>query len=92
VLILRYYNRMSYSEVANALNLPLSAVRVRIFRAKRALRCNLRRSQRADTLAGRAPEQTPRRKAKLTPFRFSNAIADAHFQISNPQPTPILNF
>jgi RNA polymerase sigma-70 factor (ECF subfamily) len=70
VLILRYYNRMSYSQVADALNLPLSAVRVRIFRAKRSLRCNLRRSNRADTLARLDPEQRPRGNAELTPFRF----------------------
>jgi RNA polymerase sigma-70 factor (ECF subfamily) len=50
VLVLRYYNRMSYSQVASALSLPLSAVRVRIFRAKRSLRCNLRRSNRPDIL------------------------------------------
>ena len=52
VLVLRYYNRMSYSQIAEALNMSLSAVRVRIFRAKRFLRCNLRRSHRADALAG----------------------------------------
>jgi RNA polymerase sigma-70 factor (ECF subfamily) len=57
VLVLRYYNRMSYSQVADALNLPLSAVRVRIFRAKRSLRCNLRRSHRANTLASLGPER-----------------------------------
>jgi hypothetical protein len=53
VLVLRYYKRMSYSRIAEALDLPLSAVRVRIFRAKRFLRCNLRRSHRADNNLGR---------------------------------------
>ena len=49
VLVLRYYNRMSYSQIADALNMPLSAIRIRIFRAKRSLRNNLRRSHRVDT-------------------------------------------
>jgi RNA polymerase sigma-70 factor, ECF subfamily len=51
VLVLRFYNRMSYSQIAEALNMPLSAVRVRIFRAKRFLRCSLRRAHRAEILA-----------------------------------------
>jgi len=46
VLVLRYYNRMSYAQIADALNMPLSAIRIRIFRAKRSLRNNLRRSHR----------------------------------------------
>ena len=50
VLVLRYYHRMSYSQIADALNMPLSAIRIRIFRAKRSLRNNLRRSHRVDTL------------------------------------------
>jgi RNA polymerase sigma-70 factor, ECF subfamily len=54
VLVMRYYNRMSYSEIANSLSLPLSAVRVRIFRAKRFLRGNLRRTHR---LARLGPER-----------------------------------
>ena len=57
VLVLRYYNRMSYSQIAEALNMPLSAVRVRIFRAKRFLRCNLRRAHRADVLVRLGPER-----------------------------------
>ena len=64
VLVLRYYNRMSYSQVASALNLPLSAVRVRIFRAKRFLRCNLRRAHRAGTLARFEPKRKPERKSE----------------------------
>lgn len=55
VLVLRYYDRMSYSQVAQALNLSVSAVRVRIFRAKRFLRCNLRHSHTTAVLARRAP-------------------------------------
>jgi RNA polymerase sigma-70 factor (ECF subfamily) len=68
VLVLRYYNRMSYSQVADALNLPLSAVRVRIFRAKRSLRCNLRRPHRADTL----PRLDPGRKSNTLAVKASN--------------------
>jgi RNA polymerase sigma-70 factor, ECF subfamily len=40
-LILRYYKRMSYSEIAHALNRRLPAVKTIIFRAKRRLRRNL---------------------------------------------------
>jgi RNA polymerase sigma-70 factor, ECF subfamily len=40
-LILRYYKRMSYSEIARALNRGLPAVKTIIFRAKRRLRRNL---------------------------------------------------
>jgi len=41
-LVLRYYKRMSYSEIARALNSRLPAVRMLIFRAKNELRRNLR--------------------------------------------------
>jgi RNA polymerase sigma-70 factor (ECF subfamily) len=61
VLVMRYYNRMSYSEIANSLSLPLSAVRVRIFRAKRFLRGHLRRAHKADILARLGPERKPER-------------------------------
>jgi len=40
-LILRYYKRMSYSEIARALNRRLPAVKTIIFRAKNRLRRNL---------------------------------------------------
>jgi RNA polymerase sigma-70 factor (ECF subfamily) len=42
-LVLRYYQQMSYSEIARALKRQLPAVRVMIFRAKEQLRRNLRR-------------------------------------------------
>lgn len=41
-LLLRYYKRMSYSEIARTLNRGLPAVRMMIFRAKYQLRRNLR--------------------------------------------------
>jgi RNA polymerase sigma-70 factor, ECF subfamily len=41
-LVLLYYERMSYSEIARALNTRLPAVRMMIFRAKDYLRRNLR--------------------------------------------------
>jgi RNA polymerase sigma-70 factor, ECF subfamily len=40
-LILRYYKRMSYSEIARTLNRQLPAVKTMIFRAKSRLRRNL---------------------------------------------------
>jgi RNA polymerase sigma-70 factor (ECF subfamily) len=40
-LVLRYYKRMSYTEVARALNTHLPSVKIRIFRAKGHLRRNL---------------------------------------------------
>lgn len=40
-LVLRYYKRMSYAEIAAALNRRLPAVRMMIFRAKDQLRRNL---------------------------------------------------
>lgn len=43
-LILRYYKRMSYSEIASTLNSRLPVVKMIIFRAKCQLRRNLRRS------------------------------------------------
>jgi RNA polymerase sigma-70 factor (ECF subfamily) len=44
-LVLRYYKRMSYSEIARTLNTRLPAVRMIIFRAKDYLRRNLRCEQ-----------------------------------------------
>jgi RNA polymerase sigma-70 factor (ECF subfamily) len=46
-LILRYYKRMSYSEIARVLDSRLPVVKMIIFRAKCQLRRNLRRSQQA---------------------------------------------
>jgi len=48
-LVLRYYKRMSYSEIARTLNRGLPAVRMMIFRAKYQLRRNL------GNFAGAAP-------------------------------------
>jgi RNA polymerase sigma-70 factor (ECF subfamily) len=41
LLLLRYYKRMSYSEIASTLNRGLPAVKMMIFRAKHQLRRNL---------------------------------------------------
>jgi RNA polymerase sigma-70 factor, ECF subfamily len=46
-LVLHYYNRMSYSEIAHTLNRRLPAVRSIICRAKNRLRRNLRHLERA---------------------------------------------
>jgi RNA polymerase sigma-70 factor (ECF subfamily) len=62
VLVLHYYDRMRYSQIANALNMSLSAVRVRIFRAKRFLRRKLGRTHRSDPLTRLRPERKPQRK------------------------------
>ena len=40
-LVLRYYKRMSYSQIASAMNRGLPAVRMMLFRAKDELRRNL---------------------------------------------------
>lgn len=47
-LVLLYYKRMSYSEIAGTLNTRLPAIRMIIFRAKDFLRRNLRREQSAE--------------------------------------------
>jgi RNA polymerase sigma-70 factor, ECF subfamily len=47
-LVLLYYRRMSYSEIAGTLNTRLPAIRMIIFRAKDFLRRNLRREQSAE--------------------------------------------
>ena len=44
-LVLRYYEQMSYSEIARALKKQIPAVRMMIFYAKDQLRRNLRREQ-----------------------------------------------
>lgn len=41
-LVLRYYKRMSYSEIARVLNRRLPAIKTLLFRAKNRLRRNLR--------------------------------------------------
>jgi len=48
LLVLLYYKRMSYSEIAGTLNTRLPAIRMIIFRAKDFLRRNLRREQSAE--------------------------------------------
>jgi RNA polymerase sigma-70 factor (ECF subfamily) len=50
-LVLRYYKRMSYSEIARALNSRLPVVKMIIFRAKCQLRRNLQRSQQSQVPA-----------------------------------------
>jgi len=51
-LMLRYYKRMSYSEIACTLNRRLPAVRAIIFRAKNRLRRNLGYFDKARQAAG----------------------------------------
>jgi len=47
-LVLRYYKRMSYAEIARALNRRLPAVKTILFRAKSQLRRNLARQERQE--------------------------------------------
>jgi RNA polymerase sigma-70 factor (ECF subfamily) len=49
-LVMRYYERMSYSEIARTLNTRIPTVRVMIFRAKGYLRRNLRRTEKTGIL------------------------------------------
>ncbi len=51
-LVLRYYKRMSYSEIARRLNRRLPTVRTIIFRAKNRLRRNLGNLERARQTPG----------------------------------------
>jgi RNA polymerase sigma-70 factor, ECF subfamily len=51
-LVLRYYKRMSYTEIAHALNRRLPAVKTIIFRAKNRLRRNLGYAERARQAPG----------------------------------------
>jgi hypothetical protein len=51
-LFLRYYKRMSYSEIARTLYRRLPAVRMMLFRAKDQLGQNLRRLERSQVVPG----------------------------------------
>jgi len=94
VLVLHYYNRMRYSQIANALNMSLSAVRVRIFRAKRFLRHKLGRAHRTDTFTKTCSEQRTVRRpghkhdtaAINRPRRFK-VPASAGIETLHPVPT-----
>lgn len=47
VLVLRYFHDLSYAEIAGTLGEPVSAVRMRLFRARNLLRGVVEREQRA---------------------------------------------
>jgi RNA polymerase sigma-70 factor (ECF subfamily) len=51
-LMMRYYKRMSYSEIARTLNRRLPTVKTIIFRAKKKLRNNLGHLRKAERAAG----------------------------------------
>src|SRR5947199_347856 len=51
-LLLRYYKRMTYSEIARTLNRGLPAVKIMIFRAKDQLRRNLLGLKRPQVTSG----------------------------------------
>jgi RNA polymerase sigma-70 factor (ECF subfamily) len=59
-LMLRYYKRMSYSEIARTLNRRLPAVKTIIFRAKSRLRRNLEEVERNRQLAASTEEAITR--------------------------------
>jgi RNA polymerase sigma-70 factor (ECF subfamily) len=48
-LVLRFYKRMSYSEIGRVLNASLPTVRILIFRAKKHLAVRLRRAEKKPT-------------------------------------------
>ena len=52
VLMLREYEQLSYSEIAELLRIPINTVRSRLFRARTALRDHLRPEQRNRTSIG----------------------------------------
>lgn len=52
-LMLRYYKRMSYSEIGRTINRRLPAVKTILFRAKNRLRRNLGRPEKSSRTAGR---------------------------------------
>jgi RNA polymerase sigma-70 factor (ECF subfamily) len=54
-LVLRYYKRMSYLEIARSLNTHLPTVRMMLFRAKDYLRRKLRREQLVKNWPTRSP-------------------------------------
>lgn len=49
-LILRYYKRMSYSEIGDVLNMRAPTVRVMLFRAKNQLARKLRRAEKSNPI------------------------------------------
>ena len=51
-LVLRYYKRMSYSEIARTLERQLPAIKTIIFRAKKELRCKLMGLERPQAAPG----------------------------------------
>lgn len=51
-LVLRFYKRMSYSEIGRVLNASLPTVRIMIFRAKKHLAVRLRRAENKPTQRG----------------------------------------
>jgi RNA polymerase sigma-70 factor, ECF subfamily len=85
VLVLHYYDRMHYSQIANALNMSLSAVRVRIFRAKRFLRRKLGRTHRSDRLARLHPEL--RLQHKEAPMDALASGSGVHPLLTAPPPS-----
>jgi len=68
LLFLRYYKRMSYSEIARTLNRRLPAVRMMIFRAKDQLRQNLRCLERSQVAPRLSADGVPTEN----PIRFEN--------------------
>jgi RNA polymerase sigma-70 factor (ECF subfamily) len=52
VLMLREYEQLSYSEIAELLRIPINTVRSRLFRSRTALRDHLRPEQRNRTCIG----------------------------------------
>ena len=62
-LTLRYYNEMSYDEIAATLNLTRAHVATLIFRAKQELRRAMRRPSSPKALAAAGPDAAPEGKS-----------------------------
>jgi predicted DNA-binding protein YlxM (UPF0122 family) len=89
VLVLHYYDRMHYSQIANALNMSLSAVRVRIFRAKRFLRRKLGRTHRSDLLARLDPQRKLQHKEEQKDALASGSGVHRLLPASPPSMLPV---
>jgi RNA polymerase sigma-70 factor, ECF subfamily len=66
VLMLREYEQLSYSEIAQLLRLPVNTVRSRLFRARMALKDRLQPDDRPDVALHRREHKPGRQPVKLS--------------------------
>jgi DNA-directed RNA polymerase specialized sigma24 family protein len=66
ILMLREYEQLSYSDIAELLRIPLNTVRSRLFRSRLALKSYLKSEGKTDpTLRARPGQPHPRRRGML---------------------------